>query len=97
MKTVFIVFNQAFTERIEAILDHQGVRGFTRWVDVQGRGTHKGEPHLGTHTWPAMNSAMLCVVEDSNVDPLLDSLRKLDEKSEMQGLRAFVWNIEAQI
>lgn len=97
MKSVFIVFNQALTERIEALLDHQGIRGFTRWVDVQGQGTHKGEPHMGTHTWPAMNSAMLTVVEDSQVEQLLASLKRLDEKSEMQGLRAFVWNVEAQI
>lgn len=97
MKTVFIAFNQALNERIEAILEHHNVRGFTRWVDVQGRGTHKGEPHLGTHTWPAMNSAILTVVEDDVVDPLLVSLRKLDEKSEMQGLRAFVWAVEAQL
>jgi hypothetical protein len=97
MKTVFIAFNQALNERIEAILEHHNVRGFTRWVDVQGRGTRTGEPHLGTHTWPAMNSAILTVVEDDVVDPLLVSLRKLDEKSEMQGLRAFVWAVEAQL
>ncbi len=97
MKAVFVVFNQALTERIEAILDHQGIRGFTRWVDVQGRGSHKGEPHMGTHTWPAMNSAILTVVDDSEVKPLLETFRKLNEKSEMQGLRAFVWAVEEAI
>lgn len=97
MKTVFIIFNQALTERIEAIFDHHAIRGFTRWVDVQGRGTFKGEPHMGTHTWPAMNSAVLTVVDDSKTEPLLVSLRKLNENSEMQGLRAFVWGVEAQI
>jgi nitrogen regulatory protein PII len=97
MKTVFISYNQALTERIEAILDHHAIRGFTRWVDVQGRGTHKGDPHMGTHTWPAMNSAILAVVEDRQVDPLLASLSKLNSQSEMQGLRAFVWNIEGGI
>ncbi len=97
MKTVFISYNQALTERIEAILDHHAIRGFTRWVDVQGRGTHKGDPHMGTHTWPAMNSAILTVVEDRQVDPLLASLSKLNSQSEMQGLRAFVWNIEGGI
>ncbi len=97
MKTVFIVFNQALTERIETILDNQGIRGFTRWVDVQGRGTETGEPHMGTHTWPAMNSAVLTIIEDNEVEPLLTILQKLNKKSEMQGLRAFVWGIEAQI
>jgi nitrogen regulatory protein PII len=97
MKTVFIVFNQALTERIDKILDRQGIRGFTRWVDVQGRGSEMGEPHMGTHTWPAMNSSVLTVVNDSEVDPLLECLKRLNEKSEMQGLKAFVWNIESQI
>ena len=97
MKTVFISYNQALTERVEAILDHHAIRGFTRWVDVQGRGTHKGEPHMGTHTWPAMNSAILTVIEDRQVDPLLASLSKLNNQSEMQGLRAFVWNVEGGI
>lgn len=97
MKSVFIVFNQALTERIEAILDHLGLRGFTRWVDVQGRGTSKGEPHMGTHTWPAMNSAILTVIDDDMVEQLMNALRKLDQMAEMQGLKAYVWNVESQI
>lgn len=97
MKSVFIIFNQALTERVETLLDHQEIKGFTRWLDVQGRGSINGEPHLGTHTWPAMNSAILTVIEDQKVEPLLDSLRKLNKKSEMQGLRAFVWGVEAQV
>lgn len=97
MKTVFISYNQALTERVEAILDHHAIRGYTRWADVQGRGTHKGEPHMGTHTWPAMNSAILTVIEDRQVEPLLTSLSKLNNQSEIQGLRAFVWNVEGGI
>jgi nitrogen regulatory protein PII len=97
MKSIFIVFNQALTERVEAILDHLSIRGFTRWVDVQGRGSNKGEPHMGTHTWPAMNSAIIAVVDSSQVDELLNTLKKLNEQSEMQGLRAFVWNVESSI
>jgi nitrogen regulatory protein PII len=97
MKSVFIVFNQALTERVETILEHLGIRGYTRWVDVQGKGTNTGEPHLGTHTWPAMNSSVLTVINENEVEPLLNTLKKLNEKSEMQGLRAFVWNIETQI
>jgi nitrogen regulatory protein PII len=97
MKSILIVFNQALTERVETILDRQEIKGFTRWVDVQGRGSEKGEPHMGTHTWPAMNSALLAVINDDKVEQLLNSLRKLNSKSEMQGLRAFVWGVEAQV
>lgn len=52
---------------------------------------------MGTHTWPAMNSSVLTVIEESKVEPLLSSLKKLNEKSEMQGLRAFVWSTEIGI
>ena len=37
------------------------------------------------------------VVEDHKVDPLLDTLHKMDLETEQLGLRAFVWNIERTI
>jgi nitrogen regulatory protein PII len=97
MKAVFIVYNQALTEKIEFILDRMELRGFTRWNKVQGRGSFSGEPHLGTHTWPAMNESILSIVPDEKVKELMETLRHLDGKTEMQGLRAFVWNIEEGI
>ena len=97
MKAVLITYNQALTEAIDTILSRQSIRGYTKWADVQGRGSHDGEPHLGTHTWPAMNSAILAVMEEKRVQPLLASLEKLDLKAEQQGLRAFVWNVEGMI
>ena len=45
MKSVFITFDQAFFERIMALLDRQGCRGFSYWQQVQGRGSKTGEPH----------------------------------------------------
>jgi nitrogen regulatory protein PII len=97
MKSVFIAYNQALTEAVNSILDRNNIRGYTKWADAQGRGTHSGEPHFGNHTWPAMNSAILAVIEDEAVEPLLASLKKLNAKAEQQGLRAFVWNIEGII
>ena len=97
MKAVFIAYNQALTEAVNSILDRQNVRGFTKWADAQGRGSDTGEPHFGTHTWPAMNSAILAIADDDIIEPLLANLKKLDKKAEQQGLRAFVWNIEEMI
>ncbi|MBR1784775.1 MAG: hypothetical protein IJ760_04990 [Bacteroidales bacterium] len=94
MKSVMIIFNQAFTERVEFMLDKLEIRGFTFWEDVQGRGHDQGDPHRGTHTWPEMNSAVLTVVDDAKVDGLLDAVRKLDKRNEEVGIRAFVWGIE---
>ncbi len=97
MKAVFIVFNQANTERVEFMLDKLGVRGFTFFEQVQGRGSVNGVPHRGTHTWPEMNSAVISVVEDDRVDDLLKSVHKLDIRNKEYGVRAFVWNIEAMV
>ena len=97
MKAVFIAYSQALTEAINAILERNHIRGYTKWADAQGRGSYTGEPHFGTHTWPAMNSAILAIMEEEQVEPLLASLKKLDAKAEQQGLRAFVWNIEGMI
>ncbi|MFA5419103.1 MAG: PG0541 family transporter-associated protein [Bacteroidales bacterium] len=95
MKAVFITYNQSITEEIQEILDKLSIRGYTQWTDIKGRGTHKGEPHEGTHTWPELNNAHLTMVEDEKVSLLLDKLRAFDLKVEQQGLRAFVWNIES--
>ncbi|MBQ1973768.1 MAG: hypothetical protein II222_05460 [Paraprevotella sp.] len=94
MKSVFIAFDQAFQERIVEVLDRNNCRGFTRFEQVQGRGSKTGEPHYGSHAWPSMCSAIITMVEDEKVDNLLDALHALDVETEMLGLRAFVWNIE---
>ncbi|MCD7963039.1 MAG: hypothetical protein LUF90_05710 [Rikenellaceae bacterium] len=97
MKSVFISYNQALTDPVNAIMDRLHIRGYTKVETVHGRGSFTGEPHMGKHTWPAMNSAIITIVNDDKVRPLLDALRKLDSRTEMQGLRAFVWNIEDQL
>jgi hypothetical protein len=97
MKAVFIAYNQALTEAMDSVLSRNHIRGYTKWTDTQGRGTYNGEPHFGSHTWPSMNSAILTVIEEDKVEPLMQSLKKLDEKAEQQGLRAFVWNVEGII
>ena len=104
MKSVFITFDQAFFERIMALLDRQGCRGFSYWQQVQGRGgkpvgrgSKRGEPHYGSHAWPSMCSAIITIVDEAKVDPLLDALHRMDEETQQLGLRAFVWNIEKTI
>ncbi|MDR2563538.1 MAG: hypothetical protein LBC98_06295 [Prevotellaceae bacterium] len=97
MKSILIVFNQANTERVEYMLDRLGVRGFTWWENVQGRGSVGGEPRKGTHTWPEMNSAVIAIVEDEKVETILKGVKKIDSINEEVGIRAFVWNVEAVV
>ncbi|MBQ4477897.1 MAG: hypothetical protein II945_04740 [Bacteroidales bacterium] len=97
MKAVFIIFNQANTERVYYMLDRLNIRGYTFWEDVQGRGSTDGEPRQGTHTWPEMNSAVITVVDNEQVDELLDAVKKLDNRNKEIGVRAFVWNVEKTV
>jgi len=94
MKTIFIVYNQAITEEILEVLEEHAIRGFTKWTDVQGRGSKTGDPHMGTHTWPPMNGAMLSVVPDDKVSGIFESLRKTNAAAKDQGLKAFSWPVE---
>ena len=66
MKSVFITFDQAFYERILALLDRQNCRGFSYWQQLQGRGSVKGEPHYGSHAWPSMCSAIMSAPDRSH-------------------------------
>ncbi|MDR0658849.1 MAG: hypothetical protein LBG18_07965 [Mediterranea sp.] len=97
MKSVLITFDQAHNEQVVSVLDRLNCRGFTRVEKVQGRGSKTGDPHYGSHAWPAMNSAIIAVVEDHRVDPLLNALKEMDGKKNQLGLRAFVWNIEKSV
>jgi len=97
MKSVMIVFNQSNTERVEYMLDTLGIRGYTFFEEVQGRGTNGGEPRHGTHAWPELNSCVITVVEDDKVPTLLESVQKLDLRNPEIGVRAFTWNIEQAV
>ena len=92
-KAVFISYNQALTERVAFILDQLQIRGFTQWPLVNGAGTVDGEPRMGTHTWPEMNSATLTIVEEEMVPLILKYVKNLDEVNKENGIRAFVWDI----
>ncbi len=97
MKAVMIIFNQAHTERIEYMFDKLGVRGYSLWENVQGRGSNTGVPHLGTHAWPEINKIAMTVIGDDLVESVLAAVRKIDAINEEVGIRAFVWDIQQAV
>ncbi|MBE6201169.1 MAG: hypothetical protein IJY45_06950 [Tidjanibacter sp.] len=97
MKALFISYNQAMTERVEAMLNEVGIRGFSLFPLTHGRGSFTGEPHMGNHTWPAMNSTIIAMVEDEKIEPAMAALREIDKDTQLQGLRAFTWTIDSQM
>ena len=89
--------NQSMYDEVLNIMNELGIRGFTGWEELIGRGSNEGEPHLGNHAWPSMNSALISVSEDEKAAEFLARLRKLDEGNPEQGLRAFAWEVSAMI
>ena len=94
MKALFIVYNQAYGDEVVALLESFGQRGFTRFDGVGGRGSETGIPHLDNHAWPEYNDALLLMMEDDRVAPVLEALKAKDEQTPDLGLRAFSWNLE---
>ena len=88
-----IIYNQAHTEKVEYLLDKLGIKGYSLWENVQGRGSNTGVPHLGTHAWPEINKSVLAIVDDEMVDLVLEKIKKIDAVNDEVGIRAFVWDI----
>lgn len=97
MKAIFIAYDQAHHEAVLEILTNSNCRGFTNFGTVQGRGSHTGEPHYGSHAWPSLASAIITIVEDEKADHLLEKLHALDSTRPKLGLRAFLWDVEKSI
>ncbi|HNQ20574.1 MAG TPA: hypothetical protein PKI46_05900, partial [Bacteroidales bacterium] len=59
---------------------------------VKGKGK-VGEPRLGTHTWPELNSAILTVIPDDQLNNVMTAINKIDKINEEVGIKAFAWDI----
>ena len=93
MKAVFVSCNQSMFENILTIMDDMNLRGFTGWEELIGRGSNDGEPHLGSHAWPSMNSALIAVMKDDQATEFIKQIKKLDDENHTQGIKAFAWEV----
>jgi hypothetical protein len=93
MKAVFMACNQSMYDAVMDIMKDMELRGFTGWEELIGRGSNDGEPHLGNHAWPTMNSALISVMEDDKATEFLKRLKQLDTDNDKQGLKAFAWSV----
>lgn len=97
MKAVFLSCNQSMYDAVIDIMNEMSIKGFTGWEELIGRGSNDGEPHLGNHAWPTMNSALISVMEDDKATEFMARLKQLDNENHQQGLRAFAWDVTASI
>jgi hypothetical protein len=51
------------------------------------------QANVAATTHEIMYSEFIDLVEDGKVAPLLDAVRELDKTTQLQGIRAFVWEI----
>ncbi|MCH5329778.1 MAG: hypothetical protein J1E04_02345 [Alistipes sp.] len=93
MKAIFLSCNQALYDEVLDTMERCGIRGYTGWEEVTGCGMQTGEPHLGSHAWPTLNSSLLSMAEDEAADRFMDELRRIDAENPKLGLRAFWWPI----
>ena len=94
MKAVLIVFNQALSDQVEAELHALHVKGFTKWDGLRGEGSRDGYHHMGSHAWPALNSAYLVIAEDEEAKRIRTQMDALDALRPQQGLRSFSWTVD---
>jgi len=97
MKAVMIVFNHGITEEVNEALEELNIRGYTRFLNVHGQGSVDGEPHLGSHIWPSLNSVVLTIIEDDKVESLLEKVKEINSEAEKQGIHAYVFHVEKMV
>jgi nitrogen regulatory protein PII len=93
MKMVFITYNVAVHDEILEMLRQNGVDTYTRWEHVTGVGESSG-PHLGTHVWPALNSAIMAATSDDKAKSVLAAVREMRQAMSGEGVKAFIIPVE---
>ncbi len=78
MKIAFIIYNGVYTPRVMEMLGALSIDYYTWWEDVKGKG-HGTEPHLGTRSFPGMNSVlMIAFQEEATLEKLVEKIMHLN-------------------
>ena len=65
MKIVFVIYNEVYNSRVMELLSSLGIDYYTRWEQVKGKG-HGTDPHLGTRSFPGMNSVLMIAFREED-------------------------------
>jgi len=93
VKLILLSYGADVESSVNDLLSRRGVKNYTKWTNVQGRGV-SGGPHLGNDMWPKLNNVLAIVVEDDGVEPVLSGVRKMRANLGSEGVKAFVLNVE---
>ncbi len=81
MKLLHLTFHFEFADRIEAILEHNGVESFVRYPMMQGKDVG-GEKHYNTQVHPGALTIIHAQIEDGKVAPLFKELKEFRDARE---------------
>jgi nitrogen regulatory protein PII len=93
MKMVMISYNEAVDEEMTEALEKLGITGYTKWINVLGRGSKGGE-HLGSHVWPGKNCVVFLAVDDGKKQEIIEEIEALRKTVGHEGIKAFVMPLE---
>jgi len=91
-KLIYLIFNSALEPEITDLLKKLNVCAYTKWEKVKGRG--ECGPHLDDEVWPAVNIALMLVVDESMKDTLAEGVRKIRGEFPGEGIRMLVLPFE---
>jgi len=93
MKMMMISYNSAIEIEVMEILENHGIKNYTKWTGVHGKGLTSGS-HFGSEVWPGINSVMFSAVEAEKTQGVLKEIEVLRAKLGKEGVKAFTWNVE---
>ena len=93
MKLILIAYDEANDRAVMNVLASAGAANYTKWVDVQGKGTSSG-PHLGTPVWPKQNHVLAVAAEDAQAHQIVAGVKQLRDTLPLKGVKAFVLPLE---
>jgi nitrogen regulatory protein PII len=96
MKIIFFVYNAAIDDEVDECLARCKVQSFTKFPLLHGKGK-LSDPHMGTHIWPATNSALWIACDDEKVQPIMEEVSKLKSSMTRVGIKVFVMPLEDMI
>ncbi|MFH0838660.1 MAG: PG0541 family transporter-associated protein [Candidatus Omnitrophota bacterium] len=93
MKMVMVVYNEAVESEVMEVLEHCGLKNYTKITGVYGRGTTSGT-HLGNDIWPGQNTLLYIACDEKQAKQLLTCTRELKKQVGKEGIKAFLLPLE---
>jgi hypothetical protein len=80
MKIAFVVYTEVYTPRVMALLGELKIDYYTRWEQVKGKG-HGTEAHLGTRSFPGVNSVLMIAFQDEQpLEALIQAIGEMNKQ-----------------